>query len=66
MLLALILELVMTLVGVTSTMITSMKGVKMSGLTERLTKYIQALRVEEIIAGTRYRMLLIYTAIIGE
>lgn len=47
-------------------MISSMKGVKMSGLTDRLTEHVQYLRIQELIAGTNYRMMQIYTVIIGE
>lgn len=46
-------------------MLSSMKGVKMSGLTARLTEHVEKLRYDELLAGTKYRMLQIYTAVIG-
>lgn len=47
-------------------MIPSMKGVKMSGLTMMLSSLIQRLRVAELLAGAAYRLVQVYTVIIGK
>ncbi|KAH8602264.1 P-loop containing nucleoside triphosphate hydrolase protein [Bisporella sp. PMI_857] len=44
----------------TTTMLSSMKGVKMGGLTATLTKSIQDLRVQELDISKRFRKLLIW------
>lgn len=45
-------------VGVTSTMLSSMKGVKMSGLTIKLTTMIQGLRIDEVKSAGKFRTVL--------
>lgn len=52
-------------VGITATMLSSMKGVKMSGLTTRLTDLIQKLRIDEIKSGTKFRDVLVYALTLG-
>lgn len=44
-------------------MLGGMKGVKMSGLTQKLSGLIQQLRVDELMEGTAFRMVLIYCAV---
>ena len=44
-------------------MLGGMKGVKMSGLTQKLSGLIQKLRVDELMEGTAFRMVLIYCAV---
>ena len=44
----------------TTVMLSSMKGVKMCGLTETLTKTIQDLRVDELNISRKFRKLLIW------
>ncbi|MCJ1404727.1 hypothetical protein MMC11_007953 [Xylographa trunciseda] len=44
-------------VGVVATMLTSMKGVKMLGLTQKLQDLMQVLRVAEVRSGQRMRLL---------
>jgi ATP-binding cassette, subfamily C (CFTR/MRP), member 1 len=44
-------------------MLGSMKGVKMSGLTEKLSGLIQQLRLDELKEGTAFCMVLIYCAV---
>jgi ATP-binding cassette, subfamily C (CFTR/MRP), member 1 len=46
-------------------MLSSMKGVKMSGLTTRLTGLIQKLRIDEIKSGTKFRDVLVYALTLG-
>lgn len=50
--------------GVTSAMLSSMKGVKMAGLTDRLQKMIQGLRAYELDSASQYRSILNYTGAI--
>jgi len=54
------LEAIEKRITATTTMLSSMKGVKMCGLTETLTKTIQDLRVEELNISKRFRKLLIW------
>ena len=44
-------------VGLTATVITGMKNLKMSGLTVAIGHFVQKLRVEELTAATRFRLL---------
>ena len=52
-------------IGVVATMLPSMKGVKMLGLTQKLSELIQALRVMEVRSGMRLRILQLGTAAFG-
>lgn len=53
------------ILGITSTMISSMKGVKMAGLTQRLTEIIQDIRIAEVVSGYKFRMMMVYNLIFG-
>jgi len=46
-------------------MLSSVKGVKLSGLIGRFVDTIQRLRLEEISAGTNFRMIQVYTAVLA-
>jgi hypothetical protein len=46
-------------------MLAQMKGVKMAGLVDNLTTIIQQLRIDEVASAGKFRMMLIYTAVIG-
>jgi len=59
-------DMVSDIIGITSTMLSAMKGVKMAGLTEKLTTIIQRLRLDEIASAAQFRMMMIYTALTGE
>ncbi|KAL3426779.1 hypothetical protein PVAG01_00288 [Phlyctema vagabunda] len=50
-------------VGITSTMLGNMKGVKMSGLTPKLSILIQNLRLAELKDMAAFRMIIIYCAV---
>ncbi|GKZ21921.1 hypothetical protein AbraIFM66951_007309 [Aspergillus brasiliensis] len=50
-------------VGLTATVIASMKSIKVSGLAGPVTEYVQQLRVDELAAGVRYRRIMIIAAI---
>jgi len=50
---------ILTLLGVTSAMISAMKGVKMAGLTNKLMAIIQTLRIEEVTSAIRFRMMIV-------
>ncbi|KAI5231758.1 multidrug resistance-like protein [Aureobasidium subglaciale] len=52
-------------VGLTATVIGSMKTLKLSGLAGAVSDFIQALRVEELAAGSRFRKLSIVAAVLG-
>ncbi|KAL3427034.1 hypothetical protein PVAG01_00542 [Phlyctema vagabunda] len=52
-------------VGITASMLSSMKGVKISGLTSTLSSLTQQLRVNELKAGTSFRMVLVYALTLG-
>lgn len=52
-------------VGLTATVIASMKSLKISGLTTTVKEYIQRLRVEELGAGARIRKIYILAALLG-
>lgn len=50
---------VQKLVGLTATVIASMKSLKISGLTGLVTEYVQQPRINELAAGARYRGIMI-------
>ncbi|KAJ5200204.1 hypothetical protein N7472_005408 [Penicillium cf. griseofulvum] len=49
-------------VGLTATVIASMKSVKISGLTTAVGDYVQQLRVDELAAGARFRQIFMIAA----
>ncbi|PMB73848.1 Canalicular multispecific organic anion transporter 2 [Beauveria bassiana] len=51
--------------GLTSSLVARMKALRMSNLTTPIINSIQNLRVEELAAGSRFRGLLVLTAVIG-
>lgn len=52
-------------VGLTATVIASMKNLKISGLSAAVSSFVQNLRVEELAAGARFRKIFIITALFG-
>lgn len=58
---ALWLEAIEQRIAATTAMLTSMRGVKMTGLTEVLREDLQRLRVEELSVSRKFRKLLIWT-----
>lgn len=52
-------------VGLTSTVIGQMKNLKMSGLAGPIGKLVQQMRIDELRAGARFRMILSFTATLG-
>lgn len=52
-------------VGLTSTVVGQMKNLKMSGLAAPVGKLIQQMRIDELRAGARFRMILSFTATLG-
>lgn len=52
-------------VGLTATVIASMKNLKISGLSVAIGDFVQHLRVEELAAGGRFRKLAIIAAVLG-
>jgi ABC-type multidrug transport system fused ATPase/permease subunit len=52
-------------VGLTATVIASMKSLKISGLAGPVAEYVQQLRVNELGAGAQYRRIMILAAIFG-
>ncbi|KAG2012494.1 hypothetical protein GB937_007089 [Aspergillus fischeri] len=50
-------------VGLTATVIASMKSLKISGLAGPVAEYVQRLRVDELAAGARYRRIMIIAAV---
>lgn len=50
-------------VGLTATVIASMKNLKISGLSGAISDLVQKLRVEELAAGGRFRKIVIITAV---
>ncbi|PKX93791.1 putative ABC multidrug transporter [Aspergillus novofumigatus IBT 16806] len=50
-------------VGLTATVIASMKSLKISGLAGPVAEYVQQLRVDELAAGARYRRIMIMAAV---
>jgi ABC-type multidrug transport system fused ATPase/permease subunit len=56
---------VQTRVGLTATVITNMKGLKISGLSAPVSDFVQKLRVDELAAGARFRRIFIAAALLG-
>ncbi|PYH37611.1 uncharacterized protein BO87DRAFT_456616 [Aspergillus neoniger CBS 115656] len=52
-------------VGLTATVISSMKNLKISGLSAAIGDFVQRLRVEELAAGARFRQLAITAALLA-
>ena len=52
-------------IGLTSTVIASMKNLKISGLSAAVSDFVQKLRVEELAAGTRMRKIFIIAVLFG-
>ncbi|PQE21899.1 ABC multidrug transporter protein [Rutstroemia sp. NJR-2017a BVV2] len=52
-------------VGLTATMISSMKNLKISGLSAAVGDFVQNLRVKELAAGVRWRKIFITAAVLG-
>lgn len=52
-------------VGLTATVIASMKNLKISGLSATVGDFVQRLRVEELAAGARFRKIFIIAALFG-
>lgn len=52
-------------VGLTSTVVGQMKNLKISGLAAPIGKLIQQMRIDELRAGARFRMILSFTATLG-
>ncbi|KAM0811819.1 hypothetical protein AB5N19_12175 [Seiridium cardinale] len=52
-------------VGLTASIIANMKNLKISGLTKPVGEFIQGLRTEELNAGSRFRLLILLSIIIG-
>lgn len=52
-------------VGLTATVIASMKNLKISGLSAAISDFVQKLRVEELAAGARFRKIAIFAALLG-
>jgi ABC-type multidrug transport system fused ATPase/permease subunit len=50
-------------VGLTATVIASMKSLKISSLAGPVAEYVQQLRVDELAAGARYRRIMIIAAV---
>ncbi|KAF3400199.1 Canalicular multispecific organic anion transporter 1 [Penicillium rolfsii] len=50
-------------VGLTATVIASMKSLEISGLAGPVAEYVQQLRVNELAAGARYRRIMIIAAV---
>ncbi|KAI9695824.1 MAG: hypothetical protein M1820_008379 [Bogoriella megaspora] len=56
---------VQTRVGLTATVIASMKNLKLSGLSAIVGDFVQKLRIEELAAGARFRSIYIIAAVLG-
>lgn len=56
---------VQTRVGLTATVIASMKNLKISGLSAAVGDFVQRLRIEELAAGARFRRIFIAAALFG-
>lgn len=52
-------------VGLTATVIASMKNLRISGLSAAVSSFVQKLRVKELAAGARFRKIFITAAILG-
>ncbi|KAJ4857971.1 ABC transporter domain-containing protein [Trichoderma breve] len=59
------MALVQKRVGLTAIIIASMKNLKISGLSSPVRQFVQKLRVEELIAGVRFRKIFIAAALFG-
>ncbi|PVH82064.1 P-loop containing nucleoside triphosphate hydrolase protein [Cadophora sp. DSE1049] len=59
------MEIIQKRVGLTSNIIGQMKYLKMSGLVGPVEELIQQMRVDELRIGTRFRMILIWSVLIG-
>jgi len=59
------LEAIERRISATSTMLASMKGIKMSGLKDTLLATMQKLRVEELEISKRFRKLIIWNMVFG-
>lgn len=59
------LEAIERRISATSTMLASMKGIKMSGLKDTLLATMQKLRVEELEISKRFRRLIIWNMVFG-
>ncbi|RFU73493.1 abc transporter, integral membrane type 1 [Trichoderma arundinaceum] len=59
------MALVQKRVGLTATVIASMKTLKISGLSSPVRSFVQKLRVEELVAGVRFRKIFIVAALLG-
>ncbi|KAJ5752420.1 hypothetical protein N7520_009337 [Penicillium odoratum] len=59
------MSLVQRRVGLTATVISSMKNLKISGLSSSVAIFLQKLRVEELTAGVHYRKIYIGAALLG-
>ncbi|KAI1816169.1 putative ABC multidrug transporter [Poronia punctata] len=52
-------------VGLTATVISNMKNLKLSGLSDTVSEYVQTFRVQELVAGGRFRKITILSALFG-
>jgi ABC-type multidrug transport system fused ATPase/permease subunit len=52
-------------VGLTATVIANMKNLKISGISNPVSRFVQRLRVEELAAGARFRQIFIAAAALG-
>lgn len=57
------MEKIQKRVGLTSSVISNMKNLKISGITEPVATLIQGMRVDELLAGRRFRNVLLYAAV---
>jgi len=48
----------------TASMLGSIKGIKMLGLTDYISTFIQRMRVEEIVSSLSYRKLLVFSIVL--
>ncbi|KAK6510125.1 hypothetical protein TWF481_004839 [Arthrobotrys musiformis] len=48
--------------GITSAVMSSLKGIKMLGLSKKLTDLVQKLRVDEVTASKNFRLLAVYSS----
>ncbi|KAK4174396.1 putative multidrug resistance-associated protein [Triangularia setosa] len=59
------MERIQKRIGLTTNMITQMKHLKISGLSAPVEESIQAMRVDELQAGARWRKVQVYAAVVG-
>ena len=52
-------------VSTTSSTLSQIKGIKMMGLTDRITRHIQSLRVAELDSSKDFRLLFVWMNVIG-